>query len=165
MIIRVKKLVDHAIMPERKTAGAVGFDLYTAEEKIIQPYHTELLGTGLTFELPYSTEMQIRPRSSTFRNTMLDIQGTIDSDYRGEVKLMIRNIGAYPVEIKIGDRVAQAIINEVKLPTFEQVERLSTTDRGAGGFGSTGVTPFVAMGNGEKNAELKKLIDEITSHD
>lgn len=154
MILKVKKLVDHAVMPERKTAGAVGFDLYTAEEKIIQPYHTELVGTGLSFELPHSTEMQIRPRSSTFKNTMLDIQGTIDSDYRGEVKLMIRNLGAYPVEIKIGDRLAQAIINEVKLPVIEEAERLSDTDRGAGGFGSTGV-----------NDQLKNLINEIVQND
>jgi dUTP pyrophosphatase len=154
MILKIKKLVDHAVMPERKTAGAVGFDLYTAEEKIIQPYHTELVGTGLSFELPYATEMQIRPRSSTFKNTMLDIQGTIDSDYRGEVKLMIRNLGAYPVEIKIGDRLAQAIINEVKLPVIEEAERLSDTDRGAGGFGSTGV-----------NDQLKNLINEVIKND
>ena len=154
MILKVKRLVDHAVMPERKTGGAVGFDLYTAEEKIIQPYHTELVGTGLSFELPYSTEMQIRPRSSTFKNTMLDIQGTIDSDYRGEVKLMIRNLGAYPVEIKIGDRLAQAIINEVKLPLIEEVDELSKTNRGTSGFGSTGVSD-----------NLKNLIDEVIRND
>lgn len=163
MIVKVKKISDCAIIPERKTNGAVGYDLYTAEEKIIQPYHTELIGTGLIFELPESVEMHIRARSSTFRSTMLDIEGTIDSDYRGEVKIMVRNLGQYPVEIKIGDRIAQAILHEVKLPRFLESIELSKTDRGDGGFGSTGVS-FVSLGNEEKNDKLKKLIDEVTKN-
>jgi dUTP pyrophosphatase len=153
MIVNFKKLDQDAIKPERKTTGAVAFDLTIIRDQIIQPYHTELCSTGLAVELPYGTEMHIRARSSTFRNTNLLIDGTIDSDYRGEIKVMIRNVGNYPIEVKAGDRLAQGVISKVELVEFNEVEKLSDTDRGTGGFGSTGL-----------NTELKTLIDEVVKN-
>lgn len=153
MQIKFKRLDEEAITPEFKTAGAVAVDLTVIEDKIIQPLHTELLATGLAFELPQGYEMHIRGRSSTFKNTNLLIDGTIDSDYRGEVKIMIKNVGSYPVTINAGDRLAQGVISKVEQAFFLEVQELSETKRGIGGFGSTGV-----------NLKLKTLIDEVVKN-
>lgn len=153
MIINFKKLNENAVAPEMKTDGSVAVDIHVIEDKIIQPLHTELLATGLAIELPFSYEMHIRARSSTFKNTNLLIDGTIDSDYRGEVKIMIKNVGSYPVEVKAGDRLAQGVISKVENVKFFEKDELSKTSRGDGGFGSTGI-----------NLQLKGLIDEVVKN-
>lgn len=106
------------------------------------PGETVLVGTGLSFEIPLGFELQVRPRSGMSLKTKLRVSnspGTIDSDYRGEVKIIIDNIGHSPYTVEIGDRIAQGVIAQAFQTVFEEVTELTDTERGAGGFGSSGV--------------------------
>lgn len=133
-------------LPTYATAGAAGVDLAAAIDDIwtIPPDETMLVPTGLVVEIPPGYEWQIRPRSGlAIRETMLipNAPGTVDSDYRGEVKVGLFNAGRKPYTLKRGDRIAQAILAPVVQADFVQVTEptlLSETARGAGGFGSTG---------------------------
>lgn len=141
MEVRVKKTNKDAIIPEYKTRGAACFDLHVVEEKEIQPGDTTLVGTGLSFAIPDGYEMQVRPRSGVSLKTDIHLKnspGTIDSDYRGEVFLIVANRGVSPVKIEKFERIAQASIQPIMQVTFKEVEFLDETERGAGGFGSTG---------------------------
>lgn len=140
--INVKKLNKDAIMPSYGSAGASGFDLSSTELIFIGPGEYKLVPTGLAFEIPKGYELQIRPRSGLALNegiTVLNSPGTIDSDYRGEVGILLINNGKGTLAILPGERIAQGVIS--KAPQYELVEvmELSETIRGAGGFGSTGV--------------------------
>ncbi len=133
-----------AVVPEYKTSGAAGADVCACiPEKItIAPGKRALVGTGLFFEIPQGYEIQVRPRSGlAFKNgvTVLNTPGTIDSDYRGELKVILINLGEEDFEINNGDRIAQIVVAPVTTSEFIPVESLSDTERGAGGFGSTGV--------------------------
>ena len=145
MKINVKLLTnDKEFMPQIMSKKAVGSDLKACinEDIIIQSMNTAVVGTGISIELPEKYEAQIRPRSGlAFKNsiTVLNTPGTIDPDYRGEIKVILINLGKEDFTIKRGMRIAQMIINKVEIPCFEIVENLSTTDRGHGGFGHTGV--------------------------
>jgi dUTP pyrophosphatase len=102
----------------------------------------QLIPTGLTMEVPQGFEVQVRPRSGLAIQkglSLVNTPGTIDADYRGEVKIIIINLGAEPVEIKDQDRIAQLVVCPIIQATVEEVETLSNTDRASGGFGSTGV--------------------------
>lgn len=143
-----KRLSDLATIPKYATAGSAGFDLAAAERRVIFPGETVLIKTGLAVELPPGYELQIRPRSGISLKTPLiqkNTIGTIDSDYRGEIGLMFHNIedadrvGNRPYTVEVGDRIAQGVI--AKLPEVEiwETDELSSTERGVGGFGSTGV--------------------------
>jgi len=139
--LKVKKLNTNAQIPAYQTAEAAGFDLHSTEDIIIAPGERKLIGTGLAFEIPIGYEIQIRPRSGlAYKHgiTVLNTPGTIDSDYRGEIKVLLINHSNENFEIKIGERIAQAVIKEVIQATFEEVNELNETARGAGGFGSTG---------------------------
>lgn len=143
MIVKVKRLHPDAVIPKYATPGAAGFDLVAVEDVFIVPRETKLVPTGIAVEIPWGYEMQIRPRSGFSLKTPLRIAnapGTIDSDFRGEVKIIVTNTsenkGFY---IKKGDRIAQGVIAPVMRAVFEEVDELSETDRGLGGFGSTGV--------------------------
>lgn len=131
-------------LPQYETSGAAGMDLRANETKKIYPGETTTIGTGLYVEIPPTAEMQIRPRSGMSLKTKLRVAnspGTIDSCYRGEVKIILENIGNEPVEVKDGDRIAQAVFAPVIRAELFQVyskESLTETDRGEGGFGSTG---------------------------
>lgn len=141
MIIKVKKLHSDAVIPQYQTSGAAGFDLHSIEHKIIMPGETVLIGTGLAFEIPPGTEMQIRPRSGISFKTKIRVAnspGTIDDDFRGEVKIILDNTGYLPYTVEIGDRIAQGVLAPVTHGLFAIVEELSETSRGAGGFGSSG---------------------------
>lgn len=139
----------------RTTAGSVGYDLFASESVVIQPKTTEIVKTGLSFEIPFGYEMQIRPRSGiSLKTDLIVMLGTIDSDYRGQVGIICKNIGEIPFEVSKGDRLAQFVLNKVELMEVEEVIELSKTDRGSGGFGSTGI----------QQNELKKQIDEINNH-
>jgi len=121
---------------------AAGFDLHSIEDVVINPGERKLIGTGLAFEIEKGYEVQIRPRSGlAFKHgiTVLNSPGTIDSDYRGEIKVLLINLGNEKFEIKKGDRIAQAVIAPVIQAEIIEVDSLSDTKRGAGGFGSTGV--------------------------
>jgi len=143
MVIPTKKLNDLAIIPQRQTAGAAGFDFHSVEEVVIMPGETAIISTGLSFELPNHLEMQIRPRSGMSAKTKIRVSnspGTIDADYRGEVKIILDNIGVVPYTVKVGDRIAQGVLNKVDhSPFWEATEELTSTARGANGIGSTGV--------------------------
>jgi len=135
--------------PEFATDGASGFDLRAdlAEDETITlgvGEHT-MVPTGLYFEIPEGFELQVRPRSGLAAKhgvTVLNSPGTVDSDYRGEVKVILINHGTQPFVIENGERIAQGVIGGVmgkKMIPFESVEELSDTERGEGGFGSTGI--------------------------
>jgi dUTP pyrophosphatase len=131
-------------MPQIMSEKAVGADLKAciSEDIIIAPMNTAIVGTGISIELPEKYEAQIRPRSGlAFKNgiTVLNTPGTIDPDYRGEIKVILINLGKQDFTVKRGMRIAQMIINKVEIPQFEIAEDLSDTARGHGGFGHTGV--------------------------
>lgn len=135
-----------AIVPEYKTAGAAGADLcaYVPDNVaiIIPPGKSALVPTGLFFEIPEGYEVQVRPRSGLAAKngvTVLNTPGTIDSDYRGEVKVILINLGEEDFTINNGDRIAQMVVAPVTTADFTFAENLSETDRGSGGMGSTGI--------------------------
>jgi dUTP pyrophosphatase len=129
--------------PRYMSEGASGMDLcaHIPEPVILKPMERRLIPCGFSMELPEGVEAQIRPRSGlAVRHgiTCLNSPGTIDHDYRGEVKVILINLGQEPFEIKPGDRVAQMVVQRVERAQLESVEELRETGRGAGGFGSTG---------------------------
>ena len=131
--------------PAYQSAEAAGLDLVAAlpdnSRLVLEPGARELVPTGLVLELPAGFEGQVRPRSGlALRHgvTVLNAPGTIDSDYRGEVAVILVNHGAEPFEIARGDRIAQLVVAPVVRATLAEVEALADTGRGAGGFGSTG---------------------------
>jgi len=139
--LKVKKLSPLAQIPAYQTDEAAGFDLHSIEDVILKPNGRKLISTGLAFEIPKGYEIQIRPRSGlAYKSgiTVLNSPGTIDSDYRGEIKVLLINHSNEEFEIKINDRIAQAVIQEVIQANFQEVEELNDTNRGSGGFGSTG---------------------------
>ena len=151
--LKVKKLHKNAIIPQYQSKGAAGFDFYALEDIAIEPGQTTLVKTGLSFEVPLGHELQIRPRSGVTLKTKLRVAnspGTIDSDFRGEVTLILENIDlcrepnpytkilAETINIKKGDRIAQGVISEVIQPFIEETYELSETERGSEGYGSTG---------------------------
>jgi dUTP pyrophosphatase len=139
--LKVKKLSFLAEIPAYQTEEAAGFDLHSIEDVVIAPQERKLIATGLAFDIPAGYEIQIRPRSGlAYKHgiTVLNTPGTIDSDYRGEIKVLLINHSNEEFEIKVGERIAQAVIKEVIQATFEEVEELSETKRGEKGFGSTG---------------------------
>ena len=147
MKINIKKMHKDATIPNYATKGSSGFDLHSIEKVVLLPNETVLIKTGLIFEIPEGYEMQIRPRSGLSLNSPLRIcnsPGTIDSDYRGEVCVIIQNTsnmydktGILKV-IEKGEKMAQAVICPVIKAEFELVEYIEQTDRGESGFGSTG---------------------------
>lgn len=140
-IVEVKILHPAAKMPEYKTPGAAGFDLCATSSRLVRPGESERFLLGLAFAIPEGFEVQIRPRSGLSFNTPLMAKntiGTIDSDYRGEIAFILYNTGKEPVYIEAGDRICQGVLARVPRADFMLVDELSETDRGAGGFGSTG---------------------------
>ncbi len=141
MKIKIKKLHIDAKIPAYQTNGAVGFDLSSVSYMTIRSGESALVPTGLSIELPKGYELQVRPRSGLalkYSITVLNSPGTVDSDYRGELKVILINHGKNDFVIAVGERIAQGIINRVELVDFDEVEELSNTDRGVSGFGSTG---------------------------
>ena len=147
--VSVKKLSHYDesfALPGYETSGAAGADvrasLGAGEKCLIKPGERMLIPTGLVMEIPFGYEIQVRPRSGLSLKTGLMVEnspGTIDSDYRGEVKIILGNLGTKDEVINHGDRVAQLVLAPVIQAKFvEASDPLSTTDRGAGGFGSTG---------------------------
>jgi len=130
-------------LPSRQTAGSAGFDLSSAEpDFVLAPGERRLVATGLAVEIPPGIEGQVRPRSGlALRHgiTMPNAPGTIDSDYRGEVRVILQNLGTEPVTIARGDRIAQLVFARYETPEIVDATELEQSTRGAGGFGSTGV--------------------------
>ncbi len=135
--------LEGAIIPQYKTKGAEGADIcaHLSESITLKPMERFAVPTGLFFEIPEGFEIQVRPRSGlAIKNgiTCLNTPGTIDSDYRGEVKVILINLGKEDFVIKNGERIAQLVCAPVTQAVFEKTSSLDETERGAGGFGSTG---------------------------
>jgi len=131
-------------LPAYETLHAAGMDLRAEleEQIVLKPMERKLVPTGLFIELPEGFEAQIRPRSGlAFKHGIgiVNSPGTIDADYRGEVKILLINYGDQPFEINTGDRVAQMVVARHEKVNWEQVDSLNETTRGAGGYGHTGV--------------------------
>jgi len=144
MEIYIKKLKEHAILPSYKSKQAAGMDLYACLESpiILKPKDIKLIPTGIALEIPKEFEGQIRSRSGLALKhgiIVLNSPGTIDSDYRGEIGIILQNNGDRNFEINSGDRIAQLIINKIETVQIQQVLYLSETERGNNGFGSTGM--------------------------
>jgi dUTP pyrophosphatase len=142
-LVRFKRLRPAAVLPRYMTAEAAGMDLVAAPDGPLTVRPGERVGvpTGWAIELPAGHEGQVRPRSGlALRSgvTVLNAPGTIDSDYRGEVTVLLVNLGTTPHEIKPGDRIAQLVVAPVAQAQVDEVAALSDTARGAGGFGHTG---------------------------
>ncbi|MEM7049422.1 MAG: dUTP diphosphatase [Acidobacteriota bacterium] len=128
-------------VPERASAGAAGFDLRAAEDVTLAPGERRLVPTGIRLEIPPGWEAQVRPRSGLAWKqglTVLNGPGTIDSDFRGEVGVILIHLGASVVTLKAGDRIAQLVFAAVPEVDWRVVDELENSDRGRGGFGSTG---------------------------
>ena len=141
MVLKIKKLNPKAIIPAYQTEEAAGFDLHSIEDIVLKPNERKLISTGLAFEIEVGYEVQIRPRSGlAFKEgiTVLNSPGTVDSDYRGEIKVLLINLGDKEFEIKRGDRIAQAVVAPIIQAKIVEVDKLSITKRGEKGFGSTG---------------------------
>lgn len=128
-------------LPAYATAGAAGMDVLSAEDVTLAPGSRHAVATGLALAIPAGFEIQVRPRSGLALKHGISVPntpGTIDSDYRGELKVILINHGAEPFAIARGDRVAQLVLAPVVRAAWHEVSELDETDRGAGGFGSTG---------------------------
>ena len=145
-VIRVKRLPhgEGLPLPTRMSAHASGFDLAAAvgSDTVLRPGERTAIPTGFCFEIPPGYEVQVRPRSGLALKhgiTVLNAPGTVDADYRGEVKVILANLGAEPFTIRRSDRIAQAVPAAVPLTaSFVESDQISATGRGAGGFGSSG---------------------------
>ena len=141
--VLIKKLDKKVKLPEYKTTGSSGLDLTAFIEKkiVIKPGENALVPTGISIAIPEDTEVQIRPRSGLAAKnniSVLNTPGTIDSDYRGEIKVILFNHGNKSFKINNNDRIAQMILTPVIKMDLEETNELPESIRGAGGFGSTG---------------------------
>lgn len=138
------ELNSHAQMPAYGSTSAAGADLYSAEDIIVPAMGRCCVSTGLRVELPAGYYGRVAPRSGLAAKHFIDVgAGVIDCDYRGEVKVLLFNFNNTDFEVKQGDRIAQLICEQIKIGTYEEVTSLETTDRGAGGFGSTGQSTII----------------------
>jgi dUTP pyrophosphatase len=141
MIIFFKKLSQDAVIPMYQSKGASGMDLHSIEKLDIGIGEIKLVSTGLAVEIPDGFEGQIRPRSGLAAKkgvTVLNTPGTIDADYRGEIKIVLINLGNEVFHVEKGDRVAQLVIAPVERVEIKEITYLNQTERGENGFGSTG---------------------------
>ena len=141
-MINVKVSTDNGVkLPEYKTSGAAGCDVHARSSAVIEPGKWAIVPTGLKVSIPDGYEIQIRPRSGLAMAkgvTVLNSPGTIDSDYRGFIGVMLINHGVEYFVVEKGDRIAQLVLCPVEQIQWEVVDTLDDTDRGSGGFGSTG---------------------------
>ena len=139
-VVRLRHNLDLPL-PAYATDGAAGMDIVAAETLSLAPGDRAVVPTGLCIAIPDGFEVQVRPRSGLALKhglTVANAPGTIDSDYRGEVKIILINLGPKPVQIERGQRIAQLVVAAVTRGVFEEVDHLDDTTRGQGGFGSTG---------------------------
>ncbi|CAN2040855.1 Deoxyuridine 5'-triphosphate nucleotidohydrolase [Candidatus Magnetomoraceae bacterium gMMP-15] len=141
VVLKIKKLNEHAVIPEYAHPGDAGMDLFSIDNMEIMPGMSGLVKTGISIELPKGAEAQIRPRSGLALKkqiTILNSPGTIDEGYRGEIGVILINHGKKPFIISKGMKIAQMVIKPVLRVKIVKVGELSETSRGTGGFGSTG---------------------------
>lgn len=136
-------LMEGVSVPTRATEGSSGYDLKAniTEPIVLQPLERKLISTGLRLALPIGYEAQVRPRSGLALKhgiTVLNTPGTVDADYRGDVGVILVNLSNIPFTVEPGDRIAQLVFQRIETPTLYEVDSLAETDRGSGGYGSTG---------------------------
>ena len=132
------------MLPVRGSAGAAGYDLCAAGNCVIPSRGKGIVDTRLAIALPMGTYVRIAPRSGLAIRNYIDVgAGIVDSDYRGKIKVVLFNHSAEDFKVQAGDRVAQLILERIETPQVKKVATLDDTDRGAGGFGSTGIKPIV----------------------
>ena len=139
--VQIKKLDPDAVVPEYKKPGDAGFDLHALRRVEIPAGQAAIVPTGLAFAIPEGFEMQVRMRSGAALKTPLIVAnapGTIDSGYRGEVGIIVRNLGREPYAVEQGERIAQGVVAPVCRAEFDLVGELPSSERGSGGYGSTG---------------------------
>lgn len=139
--VKIKKLSANAVIPQRQTDLSAGYDLYADEDVTIKSHAYAAVGTGIAIEMPPCIEAQVRPRSGlAFKHgiTVLNAPGTIDADYRGEIRVALINHGESDYTVRTGDRIAQLVFAAVAPTELVPVTQLGITKRGEGGFGSTG---------------------------
>ena len=139
--VKIKRNHPSAKLPEFAKKGDAGMDLFSVEEKTIRPGETCLVRTGISIELPPMTEAQVRPRSGLalkYGITLLNAPGTIDEGYRGEIGVIMINHGKKNFNVEVSMKIAQLVIKPVYEVSIKEVDELSTSERGEGGFGSTG---------------------------
>ena len=136
--IQLKKLEHCFSVPTKGSRGAAGLDVYAAVDAVVQAHDKLAIPTGVCMAIPRGFEVVIASRSGMFINHHTDTTGTIDSDYRGEVFVMMHNHSALPFNVNRGDRIAQMKVRQVINPIFQEVEELDDTQRGDGRFGHTG---------------------------
>nr|XP_021393169.1 deoxyuridine 5'-triphosphate nucleotidohydrolase, mitochondrial isoform X1 [Lonchura striata domestica] len=137
--LRFTKLSENAFAPSRGSARAAGYDLYSAYDCVIPPMEKAVVKTDIQIALPSGCYGRVAPRSGLAAKHFIDVgAGVIDEDYRGNVGVVLFNFGKETFEVKKGDRIAQLICERIYYPELEEVEALDDTERGEGGFGSTG---------------------------
>lgn len=140
--VKVEVVRETDVQLEYATTGSAGFDISAKEDELILPGMVRKISTGLYMAVPEGYELQIRPRSGLafkYGITVLNAPGTIDSDYRGEIGVLLINHGTETFKVCAGDRIAQGVLKKVEQAEFVFVDNLSETERGSGGFGHTGV--------------------------
>lgn len=142
MTVLIKRIDPAAVMPSYAHPGDAGMDICSREALVIPPGGRALVHTGLVFQLPPDAEAQVRPRSGLALKqgvTVLNAPGTIDAGYRGEVGVILANFGSEPLQVTVGMKVAQVVVTPVVQATLVETVETDETERGAGGFGSTGL--------------------------
>jgi len=138
--LKVKRLVPHAVLPASGSAQAAGYDLASSETVAIWPGGTQVVKTGLSISVPHLTYGRVAPRSGlAVKNQIAVNAGVIDEDYRGEVGVVLVNHGKSVFHVNPGDRIAQLVLEKIEKPEVVEVDNLDETERGAGGYGSTGI--------------------------
>lgn len=135
----IKKLDANATLPTRGSSEAAGYDMYSIDSVTIPPFGRTLVSTGIAMTVPMGTYGQLAPRSGLAVKKGIHVgAGVIDRDYTGEVKILLMNLSGEPVEVEENERIAQLILKKIETPEVMEVEELTDTLRGTGGFGSTG---------------------------
>ena len=156
--LRVKKLDPTAFIPAKGSEQAAGYDLFSIEPKVIPAKHKALISTGIAMMIPVGNYGRIAPRSGLAAKNFIDVgAGVIDSDYRGEVKVLLFNFSEVDFQINVGDRIAQLIIEKYTRTDIEEVSDLDDTARGEGGFGSTGVQLTGAIATESKKRDISEI--------
>ncbi|MFB1341842.1 dUTP diphosphatase [Helicobacter pylori] len=143
MKIKIQKIHPNALIPKYQTEGSSGFDLHAVEEVTIKPHSVGLVKIGICLSLEVGYELQVRTRSGLALNhqvMVLNSPGTVDNDYRGEIKVILANLSDKDFKVQVGDRIAQGVVQKTYKAEFIECEQLDETLRGSGGFGSTGVS-------------------------
>ena len=141
-MVKVRRVVPEARLPKLEHEGDAGYDLYSIEDATLRPMERKLVRTGISIALEKGFEAQVRPKSGLAIEhgiTMLNSPGTIDAGYRGEIKVIVINLGEKEYKIEAGKKIAQLVFNKIETPEMAEAKELDATARGHGGFGSTGL--------------------------